>query len=840
MSPRNCGSLIAISFVMLVAVCNWGCGGGGSRPQDIYVNASSSAQTIDEGRSATLTAVVMNDTSGKGVSWSLSGTGCVGTACGALSNQTPSSVTYTAPSSVTTNLSIQVFATSVADSGESVPVSLAVVPPPAVTTSSLPGITAGGVYNNALQVSGGVPPYSWSISSGSLPTGLSLSSGGTISGTSCTGSTSKFTVQVADSASPPLTASAPLSIGVTVVPLSISTTSLPGGVIDTIYNQPVLVSGGISPYTWSVASGSLPTWATLDPSTGSITGIPGTTGTANFTLQVAETGCSALTSPTQTLSISVNSEASANDSELNGQYAFLFNGFDDATGSQLAIAGSFTADGSGNITGGIEDENGPNGAALSLPLTGTYNIASNNTGAFTINTAGGSKTYAVALNSISNGVAQKARFIEFDDTTGSSGQRGSGLLRLQDASAFSLTSITGPYAFGFSGQDSSGKRATIVGAFTTDGGGKIIGGVADENVAGTATNPLLTGAYTTPTMSDGRASIILNPSNTSSLNLSAYVVSASELLVMRTDTFSSDGLLSGTILSQTSASFDNTALDSLAVYYKLGALPGSPDASSFAEIGLFSPDGNGGLAVTYDNNTGGTISTNQTFTANYAVATTGRVTVSGWYGDTNAPQRLLYLVDKNKAFFMDTDANAGFGFVEPQAAAPAGGFSNASFAGTFSPNTIAPSVSANLNASGAATLDGTGNFSESVSVSAVSGLSVNGTTTGTYTISANGRGTVTSLVITTAGVRGSLGALVILLCLLLGRLMLRRNPWGLAPMAFFLLFFLAFLFAPAGRSMRRPPQNVNQLVFYLISPGKAVIMHQGSSDTAPAITIIEQ
>ena len=37
-----------------------------------------------------------------------------------------------------------------------------VVPPLSITTTSLPGITAGGVYNTALQVSGGVPPYSWS------------------------------------------------------------------------------------------------------------------------------------------------------------------------------------------------------------------------------------------------------------------------------------------------------------------------------------------------------------------------------------------------------------------------------------------------------------------------------------------------------------------------------------------------------------------------------------------------------------------------------------------------------------------------------------------------------
>jgi hypothetical protein len=238
-----------------------------------------------------------------------------------------------------------------------------------------------------------------------------------------------------------------LSISVTVPPLSIATTSLPEGVTDTIYSQGVQVAGGIAPYTWSVASGSLPSWATLNSTTGKITGIPGTTGTANFTLQVADSECSPLTTA-QALSISVVSQTAANDSELSGHYTFLFNGFDDATGSQVAVAGSFTADGKGNITAGIEDENGPNGAVLNVPVTGTYNIGSDNRGAFTITTTNGSKTYAVVVNTVSSGLAHKARFIEFDDTTGTSGQRGSGLLRLQDASAFSLSSITGPYAFG--------------------------------------------------------------------------------------------------------------------------------------------------------------------------------------------------------------------------------------------------------------------------------------------------------------------------------------------------------------------------------------------------------
>lgn len=838
MTGRDCASIITISFLMLIAASNWGCSGGSATPPPIVVTVSPLSQALDENRSVTITALVMNDTTRGGVTWNLSGLLPGGkfacgnapqNACGTLSNQTATSVTYNAPSSLQFGtINISVIATSVADSTKSASVSMTVVPPPSITTTSLPAASGGTAYNATLQGSGGIPPLSWSITSGSLPATLALSSDGTISGTPCAGGTSNFTVQVADSASPPLAASAQLSINVTLVPLSVATTSLPTAVTDAIYNQMVQATGGVPPYTWKVLTGALPSWATLNASTGKITGIPGTTGNSDFTLQVTDSECSPVTI-TQALSISAVTAASANDSELSGHYAFLFNGFDDTTGSQVAVAGSFAADGKGNITEGTEDENGPSGSALNVPLTGTYNIASNNAGALTITTSSGSKTYAVTLNAVSNGVAQKARFIEFDDVTGTSGQRGSGLLRLQDTSAFTSGGIAGPYAFGFSGQDSSGNRAAMVGAFSTDGTGKVTSGVADENVAGTATNPSLTGAFTTPTLSDGRASIILNPSNASSVNLTAYVVSASELLVMRTDAFSSDGLLSGTILSQTSTSFDNKALDSPEVYYQLG--------NDVAEIGLLVPDGNGGLAVTRDQacNSCGTL----TFTTSYSVLSAGRVTISGWDGTAGSPtQGILYLVDKNKAFLLGYNGNATeFGFVEPQAGVPAGGFTTSSFSGTFSANTLSPSVGNSAAASGVATIDGKGNFSETASVSTTSGLFVDQAITGAYGISGNGRGTVTSLVITTAGVH-SLVALLSLPLLLLGRLMSRRNPWRFALAAFLLLVLLAVLFAPTGRSMRRPPPP-NQLVFYMISPTKAVMVHE-AFNTPPGITILEQ
>lgn len=85
---------------------------------------------------------------------------------------------------------------------------------------------------------------------------------------------------------------------------SISTTSLPNGSASTAYNQTVAVSGGTSPYTYTVTSGALPSWATLNASTGVISGTPTANGTATFTITV--TDASGGTS-TQVLTLTVGS-----------------------------------------------------------------------------------------------------------------------------------------------------------------------------------------------------------------------------------------------------------------------------------------------------------------------------------------------------------------------------------------------------------------------------------------------------------------------------------------------------------------------------------------------------
>jgi hypothetical protein len=91
--------------------------------------------------------------------------------------------------------------------------------------------------------------------------------------------------------------------GSTGSPPAITTTTLPDGTIGANYNQTLFATGGSVPYTWSLASGTLPAGLTLASSTGVIAGTPaGPAGVSTFEVQVA--GNDGLLS-TRTLSITI-------------------------------------------------------------------------------------------------------------------------------------------------------------------------------------------------------------------------------------------------------------------------------------------------------------------------------------------------------------------------------------------------------------------------------------------------------------------------------------------------------------------------------------------------------
>ena len=177
-----------------------------------------------------------------------------------------------------------------------------------ITTSSLPSGTAGLQYSAALAASGGIAPYLWAMDD--LPAGLSVNSAtGVISGTPIAQSSGTVTARVTDGQSPSDTATRLLSLTIDAAPqpnpLVITTTSLPAARRNKNYNRTLAATGGVTPYVWNLASGSLPPGLSLNASTGVISGKATTLGTYAFTVQVRDSQAPTPATATKALSILV-------------------------------------------------------------------------------------------------------------------------------------------------------------------------------------------------------------------------------------------------------------------------------------------------------------------------------------------------------------------------------------------------------------------------------------------------------------------------------------------------------------------------------------------------------
>lgn len=177
--------------LLLSVILAAGC--GSARPISIALSPSST-QT-DQGQTIHITATLTNDTSNGGVTWTLTG-------MGSLSSETATSVTYNAPSNISSSQMATVTANSVAQTTKTASIQITVNPSPQISLlQSLPNGTKGVTYNQPIAESGGTPPFTWSLNIGALPNGLGLnSSTGAISGTPTGGGTWYFWAHVIDAA----------------------------------------------------------------------------------------------------------------------------------------------------------------------------------------------------------------------------------------------------------------------------------------------------------------------------------------------------------------------------------------------------------------------------------------------------------------------------------------------------------------------------------------------------------------------------------------------------------------------------------------------------------------
>jgi len=129
---------------------------------------------------------------------------------------------------------------------------------PVIIVSGVPPVGAANTpHSTTFTAAGGVAPYTWSVSSGTLPVGLGLNAAsGVVSGTPTEVGSENVTLMATDANGCPGVGSFTIAIGCPAI--TVAPASLPVGLVGTAYSASFSASGGTTPYTWTLASGTLP------------------------------------------------------------------------------------------------------------------------------------------------------------------------------------------------------------------------------------------------------------------------------------------------------------------------------------------------------------------------------------------------------------------------------------------------------------------------------------------------------------------------------------------------------------------------------------------------------
>jgi hypothetical protein len=628
--------LIIISTLMITA-----CGGGNSStptPQSVSITVSPTNVDLVGSATQQFTATV-SGSSNHAVTWSLTSSGCSGSACGTIS----SSGMYTAPNPVSANMTVNIVATAAADTTKTATATANLTPVSISLSPSTASVYQQDMVKFTANITGALDPsITWDVS-------------GVVGGDSSHGYI------------------------------------WPSGMYTTV-------------------NSNIPT----TPQTFTITAKSNADSTKSATAQVTVTG----TAP--------------NNSKMSGNYALLFQGYDND--GPIALAGHFNADSAGGIGGGVLALNSLSNTSLKSG-SGSYSIGSDNRG--TMSLAGW--TFRFVVNSAGN-----MRIVSFDET--SNPIRGSGEIKKQDATAFSLNTFSGAFAMGLSG-DLNGSEMALLGQLTWDNTGTLTGAV---DYVPAPTNPHTyptTGTLTSPDPLTGHGNTALIPAGiplTTPMLFDYFVVSSTEAFVIQSTTRSTNvPALSGVLMKQSGGPFTNATLNGATVFQLTGTAP----EGSHVLLGQAVFDGNGNVTGVADENFEGSVTANNSFNGTYQVCDNlGCGTIQNiTFNSGTSAFFTFYLISPGKAFIAGGTKLSNkvmTGTLEPQTG---GTFTLKSIAGTYAMGTLAPATASVSNVSATATLGSSGSFNGMQDVWTVSGPYLSEAMDGTFTLTdaTAGRGTIT-------------------------------------------------------------------------------------------------
>ncbi len=406
------------------------------------------------------------------------------------------------------------------------------------------------------------------------------------------------------------------------------------------------------------------------------------------------------------------------NASFSGAYAFKITATN--AGGFFTIAGTLQANGNGAITSGTMDINSPGttGVQTNVSVSGGYTVMSDGRGSVSLLSSVGAVNFSLVMLS-----AQRALVIRLD-----AGESASGSLDLQTTSAFSLTAVAGNFAFNFDGVDGPVQHPEVsAGVFTVDTAGDITAGVQDTNHNGVlSTNaPMTIGPLAMSAPVNGRGTLALTTLADGTRHFIYYVISANQIRLLGTD---SAPVLSGDAFRQTSTTVSGSFAFTLS-----GTSTGGP----FVAGGIINTDGAGNVLVTSveDTNNGGVVVQSTAVSGPYAVAVTGRgtMTLNGTIHFAIYPSSAgLQMVQ------IDTTTIAG-----GTAFQQSGTFSNSTVNGRYGMNNTGIALNGpptQFDDVAQFTADGAGNYTGNLDVNRIGLPHLGLAMTGTYALSANGRG----------------------------------------------------------------------------------------------------
>ncbi len=375
---------------------------------------------------------------------------------------------------------------------------------------------------------------------------------------------------------------------------------------------------------------------------------------------------------------------------LNGQYAFVTNGevfTGGLSATPLARVGSFTADGKGGITGGVEDVNAAGFPTNAIAITGgSYFVNADGRGALTLKFGQTSIDFGITLTSTNDGLL-------IDETSNASqSSTGSGNFVKQQAGPFAISDLDHPYVFDFNGFDGNQQfpcpcPESFVGEFTSNTG-VINTGFFDDNVNGTFGSGAFIGAIAQDPLnlstfsSFGRGVALI-----AGQNFVFYIVDSTRVRFLSTD----KGMLSGDAVVQSNNI--PASVSSLSDGFVF-VVAGSSGNGGLTRVGRFTANGASLTNVLMDTNNAGAFAQTNSAT-NTAVtldpANPGRGTITFTADNFQLPLSFVfYLSSATQGVIQETTQSTpgvGIAVADGSIVAQSGSpFSSSNISGTYALN----------------------------------------------------------------------------------------------------------------------------------------------------------